>query len=190
MTQEANPPKLSITSIATRTACPVCVALKEFQNDLLKHFRPEQCRHFCNTHGWVVANSAPGEFAAETFLNAIARGDWKPARPDSDQCDLCRKMHDEKEARLDEISRQLCETKLRSWLHNFGVLCSRHGYEVMAKLPEDMQGNIQELIDRNREEIRVTLEAYRQKVHKGDHTGGGVLGRAAEFLVSQRGIES
>jgi len=32
MTQEANAPKLSITSIAARTACPVCVALKEFQS--------------------------------------------------------------------------------------------------------------------------------------------------------------
>jgi hypothetical protein len=29
-----------------------------------------------------------------------------------------------------------------------------------------------------------------QHAKTGDHTGGGVLGRAAEYLVAQRGIES
>jgi hypothetical protein len=34
------------------------------------------------------------------------------------------------------------------------------------------------------------LEGFLKGVEEGSHIGGGVLGRAAEFLVAQRGIES
>jgi hypothetical protein len=65
-----------------------------------------------------------------------------------------------------------------------------HGREVMAKLPEDSQRSILELMTRNSGEIVEVLGDFLQQVQKGSHAGGGVLGRAAEFLVPQRGIES
>jgi hypothetical protein len=37
-------------------------------------------------------------------------------------------------------------------------------------------------------ELQHDLENYAKHAQQGDHAGGGVLGRAAEFLVSQRGI--
>jgi hypothetical protein len=189
MKQQTQAPRLSITSIATRNSCPVCVALREFQNDLLKHIVPQECRRFCNTHGWVVANSAPAESVATIFLNAILNPEWRPAAPVAEQCDLCRRMQEEKELRLNEIAQQLREPKLRAWLHDYGILCSRHGREVMEKLPETMRHEVQELIARNGGEIVEVLEGFLRRVKEGSHTGGGVLGRAAEFLVAQRGIE-
>jgi hypothetical protein len=190
MKHEVHTTKLSITSIAARNACPVCVALREFQNELLKHLRPEECHRFCNTHGWVVANSAPAESAVTIFLNAVLSQTWRPASPVSDECDLCNRMQEEKERRLGEIVDQLQEPRLRSWLHDYGMLCSRHGRDVMAKLPEPLQKSVQELITSNRREIAETLEDFLQRVKQGSHVGGGVLGRAAEFLVAQRGIET
>jgi hypothetical protein len=190
MKREIHAPRLPITSIVARSSCPICTALREFQNDLLKHLTPDDCERFCNTHAWVVANSAPAESVATIFLRAIASSEWRPAAPVPDQCDLCMKMHEEKERRLNEIAEQLHDPKLRSWLHDYGVLCSRHGREVKAKLPEDLQGSIQELMKRNGGEIVEILGDFLQQVKKGSHAGGGVLGRAAEFLVAQRGIES
>lgn len=190
MTHQAHATKLSITSIATRNVCPVCAALREFQNEFLKHLQPSDCQRFCNTHGWVVANSGPAESVASIFLKAILDPAWRPASPVSEECDLCSRMQQEKERRLGEIAKQLQQPRLRSWLHDYGMLCSRHGREVMAKLPEPLQKSIQELIARNSGEIVEILQDFLQRVRQGSHEGGGVLGRAAEFLVAQRGIET
>lgn len=190
MKQEAHETKLSITSMATRNSCSVCLALREYQNNLLKRLKPEECRRFCNTHGWVVANSAPGASVAAIFLRAIVNPSWRAASPLSTECDLCKKMEEEKERRFQEIAEQLREPKLRSWMHDYGMLCSRHGPEVMTKVPEALQKTIQDLIDRNSGEIVEALEDYLQRIKHGVQGGGGILGRAAEFLVAQRGIET
>lgn len=190
MTQQGHATKLSITNIATRHVCPVCAALREFQNDLLKHLKPEECHRFCNTHGWLVANSAPAESAASIFLQAILDPGWRSASPTPGECDMCSRMHVEKETRLGEVVKQVQQPALRSWLHDHGMLCARHGREVMAKLPELLRSSIQELIARNTGETVEILDDFLRRVKQGSHTGGGVLGRAAEFLVAQRGIES
>ena len=39
-------------------------------------------------------------------------------------------------------------------------------------------------------ELEQELDEFLQQAKRGEHTGGGVLGRAAEYLVAQRGIES
>jgi len=190
MKQEADAAKASITSIATRNACPVCAALRDYQTGLLKQLKPGECQRFCNTHGWMLANSAPAETVVAIFLRAVADPSWRAASAASGECDVCKKIQCEKERRLLEIAEQLHEPRLRSWLHDYGMLCARHGREVMTKLPESMQESIEELIERNSGEIAEILEDYLQRVQQGSHVGGGVLGRAAEFLVGQRGIES
>lgn len=190
MKQETAAVRVPITTIVARSSCPICVALREFQTDLIMHLAPDDCQRFCNTHAWVVANAAPAETGATIFLKAITSTEWRPAVSVPDQCDICKKMHQEKELRLDEIAKQLRDPKLRSWLHNYGMFCSRHSGEVTAKLPEDLKKSIQELKTRNSGEIIEILGEFLQQVKKGSHAGGGILGRAAEFLVSQRGIES
>jgi len=60
----------------------------------------------------------------------------------------------------------------------------------MAKLPEELRRSIQELMARNSGEIAEMLADFLQQVKEGSHAGGGILGRAAELLVAQRGIEN
>ncbi|HTS57289.1 MAG TPA: hypothetical protein VMH03_07070 [Terriglobales bacterium] len=47
---------------------------------------------------------------------------------------------------------------------------------------------ISEIVERTRSELKQELGAFLEQAVRGDHAGGGVLGRAAEFLVSQRGL--
>ncbi len=190
MRQRETASRPPITSIATRTACAVCTALREFQNHLLKHLSPDECHRFCNIHGWMVANSTPADSATAIFLAAISNPHWEPAAPVAEQCDVCRKMCEEKERRLAEVAEQLRDLTVHSWFHDNAMLCSRHGHDVMAKLPEAARENVQELLDRNGSEIIGLLEDYLGRLRSGVHAGGGVLGRAAEFLIAQRGIEA
>jgi hypothetical protein len=44
------------------------------------------------------------------------------------------------------------------------------------------------MLQRTIAELNQELEAFLEHTKSGMHTGGGVLGRAAEFLVAQRGI--
>jgi hypothetical protein len=176
--------------MVTRTSRPLCAALREFQNNWAKHLRPRECRQFCNTHARVVANSAPAESAAMIFLRAITNHEWKPARPVPEQCDFCKRMNDEKELRLKEIAKDLHDQKPRQWLHDYGMVCSRHGREVVAKLPENLRDSMQELMARSSNEIAEMPRNFLQQVEKGHHSGGGILGRAAEWLVALRGMES
>jgi hypothetical protein len=190
MKQADNASKVPITNIATRTACALCAALKDFQNDLLKHLTPGECRRFCNGHGWMMANSTPAVSAAMIFLAAIVDPDWGPAFPVTQECDICRRMHDEKERRLTEIAEQFRNPKEHSWFQDNGMLCLPHGRELIAKVPEAFRENVQEFLARNGGEIVVLLEDYLERVKGGARAGGGVLGKAAEFLIAQRGIEA
>ncbi len=189
MRREENRSRLSMRSIATRTVCPLCAAWKEFQDALLEHPRPNDCRRFCNTHGWLVANSAPAEAAAAIFLSAITNPDWKLAAAGPEQCDFCRKPHEEAEVRLQEMVTNIRQGRLRSWLHDNGALCSGYGNDVISKLPEPPREGIQKGLARNGGEIAEILEDFLQRAQAGSHAGGGVFGRAAEFLAAQRGIE-
>jgi len=191
MRQSADAPKVPISSNAARTACVLCAALKDFQNDLLKHLSPNECQRFCNGHGWMVANSTPAVSAAVIFLGAIVNPDWEPASPVALECDLCRRMREEKERRLTEIANQFRSAAGRSRLHhNDAMLCLRHGRELVAAMPERFRESAQELLARSGREVVALLENYLENAKNGVHAGGGVLGKAAEFLIAQRGIEA
>jgi hypothetical protein len=190
MKQTDHASKFPITSIATRTSCALCAALKDFQNDLLKHLTPGECQRFCNGYGWMVANSTPAVSAAVIFLGVIAKPDCGPASPVPEECDICRRMRDEKERRLTEIANEFRRANGHSWLHDNGMLCLRHGRELIASMPETPRESAQELLARNGSEIVAPLEDYLERIKRGVHAGGGVLGRAAEFLIAQRGIEA
>jgi hypothetical protein len=57
-------------------------------------------------------------------------------------------------------------------------------------LPKELQTSIQQLMAKNSVEMAEMLADFLQQVKEGSHTGGGILGRAAELLVAQRGIEN
>jgi hypothetical protein len=99
-------------------------------------------------------------------------------------------MEIEKQIRLTEIIEEFDESKLREWLGEHGMLCFRHGRELIQKLPEPLDKAVEENMSQKAGELEQQLRVFLQQAKKGEHAGGGILGRAAEYLVAQRGVES
>jgi hypothetical protein len=182
--------KLPVGKTFAMGGCPICTALKEFQSYFSKHLRAYECARFCNLHAWVVANSSPAESVATMFLGSMRNTGWRPSSPNPSDCDFCKRMEIEKQIRLTEIVEEFDESKLREWLGEHGMLCFRHGRELIQKLPEPLHKAVEEDMSQKAGELERQLREFLQQVKRGDHAGGGVLGRAAEYLVAQRGIES
>jgi hypothetical protein len=47
MKRETHAARLPITTIVARRSCAICIALREFQNDLVKHLSSDDCK--CST---------------------------------------------------------------------------------------------------------------------------------------------
>jgi hypothetical protein len=182
--------RLPISNIVAKGSCPICAALKEFQNYFAKNLRATECVHFCSLHAWVIANSAPAESVATMFLESMRNPLWTPSMPIPSDCDFCKRMEIEKQTRMMEIIEELDRPALRDWFYEHGMLCFRHGHELIQKIPESMRQTVEEAISRRARELEQELQEFLQHAKTGDHSGGGVLGRAAEYLVAQRGIES
>jgi hypothetical protein len=182
--------RLPIARIVAKGSCVICAALREFYTNLLKNLQPNESAHLCNVHAWAVARSAPAESAAAIFLEAVLNPEWKPSAANPEECDLCSHMQTEKEARLREIARELERPRLREWLEVQGTLCRRHGRELIKQLPDTVKKTVWEIMARNVAELEGELRDFLGQVKNGSHTGGGILGRAAEYLVAQRGIET
>jgi hypothetical protein len=182
--------KLPVNKTLAMGGCPICTALKEFQSYFSKHLRAYECARFCNLHAWVVANSSPAESVATMFLESMRNPRWRPSSPTPSDCDFCKRMEIEKQIRLTEIIEELDEPRLGEWLLEHGMLCLRHGRELIEKLPEPLHKAVRENMSHKAGELEQQLREFLQQAKKGDHAGGGVLGRAAEYLVAQRGIES
>jgi hypothetical protein len=182
--------KFAADSILARWACPICSELKEFQIYLSKNLRAYECSSFCNLHAWIIANSSPAESAATLFLASVRNPDWRPSLPNPSECTFCKRMQIEKETRLREISEELDQPQFQEWLRQHGMLCLGHSRELAQKLPASLQQDIQETMSQKVKELERELYEFLQQAKRGDHRGGGILGRAAEYLVGQRGIES
>lgn len=179
-----------ISNIIAKGTCPICAALKEFQNYFAKNLRASECGRFCNLHAWVIANSAPAESVATMFLESMRNPLWTPSMPSPSDCDFCKRMESEKQTRMTEIIEEMERPGMREWLHEHGMLCCRHGRELIQKMPESLRKTVDETMSRKARELEQELQEFLQHAKTGNHTGGGVLGRAAEYLVAQRGIES
>jgi hypothetical protein len=60
--------------------------------------------------------------------------------------------------------------------------------ELKKQVPSSLRKALDEMSSRGAAELELELRQFLQQARQGDHSGGGVLGRAAEFLVGQRGI--
>jgi len=104
-------------------------------------------------------------------------------------CIACEKIHEEEAARLREITKELEQGSLTgTWLKQHARFCRRHLEALKSRVPAPLQAVVEEWRTRNIQELEMELQEFVQQSRHGDHAGGGVLGRAAEFLVAQRGI--
>jgi hypothetical protein len=188
MNAETASERLPIVRLAVKGGCPVCAAVKHFQDSLSGHLRAEGGTQLCNFHAWLLAKSAPAEVAASLFLDALRAGESDKSTAPPSSCIACNKVHEEESTRLKEVARELERPAMAEWLEQHATFCLRHIHELKNRAPASSQKRIEKLRIKNKLEIEAELKGFLEHARKGDHTGGGVLGRAAEFLVAQRGI--
>ena len=193
MKAEAIATGVGINQALTKGACPVCGSLKDFQWTLTETTHPQADLRLCNFHGWALARSrgklsrsTPGESVTNVFLGMLK----KPlmGKVGSDECSLCRRVLEEEISRLRELAHKLQEAMFAQWMKTQGTLCIDHAEKVKEFVPIRLRTLVDEIVERNRTELEQELEAFREQLRHGVHEGGGLLGRAAEFLVGQRGL--
>jgi hypothetical protein len=181
--------RLPISSLAVKGSCPVCCAVKHFHESLPGLLRTEAQPQLCNFHAWLLAKSAQAEVAASLFLNVLRTKERIAIPASPSHCTGCAKIHGEEVERLKEITRELEQSSLTGmWLKEHGRFCVRHMLELKKQVPATLRKALDEMSKRGAAELELELREFLQQARQGDHSGGGVLGRAAEFLVGQRGI--
>jgi len=193
MTTEATSVGAGINHALVKGTCPVCGILKDFQWTLVETTHPRPDLRLCNFHGWAMARSrgklsrsTPGETVTNVFLEMLK----KPltGKVSSDECSLCHRVLEEEVTRLRELAQKLQATMFAQWMKTQGTLCLDHAEKVKEFVPLRLRMLVDEIVERNRLELEQQLEAFREQLRHGIHEGGGLLGRAAEFLVGQRGL--
>ncbi|HUJ82759.1 MAG TPA: hypothetical protein VLW83_12815 [Candidatus Acidoferrales bacterium] len=180
--------RLPIARIAVKGSCPVCAAVKHFQESLLVNLHPDKGARLCNFHAWSLAKSAPAEIAASVFLTALRSKDWSSRSPSPSACVACKKVREEEVTRIKEVSEEFKESTFGGWLREHARFCVRHLNAMKQLVAGASQKAIEESAINTASELQKELEEFLQQARRGNHAGGGVLGRAAEFLVAQRGI--
>jgi hypothetical protein len=183
----------SVSQALTKGACPICGILKDFQWTLVETARPLAGLRLCNFHGWALARSrgklsraTPGESVTVVFLEML-KGPLT-GKVTGEECFLCHRVVEEEVARLRELAQKFQSVMFAQWMKTQGSLCLEHTRKVKEFVPLRLRTLVDEIVERNRAELEQELEAFREQLKHGIHEGGGLLGRAAEFLVGQRGL--
>lgn len=166
-----------------KSGCPICARLKKCQRDLLAGDALANARGICNFHAWALAKSAPAVSAANVFLSAL-----RQAVPGERPCPFCTHLSEMESRSIEALKQLLTQPKNREWMNRYGRLCLVHGVEIEKLVGDQEKQAIREIVQRIREELDRELDAMLRNSSAPDSTGGGVLGRAAEFLASQRGL--
>ena len=83
----------------------------------------------------------------------------------------------------------LTRTDVSQWLRSSAVLCIPHGEKLRRQVPPVLAVRVDAIIENYRRQLAQDLQHLRDEPEP-ERAGWGALGRAAEFLVSQRGLHS
>jgi hypothetical protein len=172
-----------ISQTLAKGACPICAYLKNDQAALLRgELPPEQVTGLCNFHAWALAAAVDRENVVLIFLNALRR------QSPPDHCSVCQHLVQREVIHIGELIEQMSGGLVLDWMRRQGTFCRLHAEHVRELAPLKFHPVIDEIMDRSRQTLQTELEDLLRHTESGKGTGGGALGRAAEFLVSQRGI--
>lgn len=178
--------EINVGQAFVRGACPICGVLKEFQSTLAEKIHVRDDLRLCNFHTWLLARAAPAKGAAAVYLKLL---EGSPAvKVGVLDCDFCQRVLEQEKLQLRELVKRMRRTMFVQWMKSQGSLCLSHSRKLRDYAPLKMRRLIDEIIERTRAELKQELEDFLEHTKQGDHTGGGILGHAAEFLVSQRGL--
>lgn len=177
----------SILEVLQEPGCPFCRFLKEFQAARLQNHPKEEIHRLCNFHAWGLAAVQDALAAAEVFIKLV--DDAARYFAIASECDICREILAEEDLRLRELVSCLSRTEVSHWLRESAALCIPHGLKLRRQVPPVLAARIDSIIENYRQQLAEDLK-HLSAEPETDRAGWGALGRAAEFLVSQRGLHS
>jgi len=180
--------KYTVVEAVAHGTCPICTMLRHRQTQLVEETGIPSAKHLCNQHAWALARAGPGLVAADLLLQSLRTRRTEGTKAARMPCDLCERLMREESDKLKELARKMETTAFLEWMRLHGTLCLHHATRIAGELSPEGRKMIAELLSRTWEGLERDLADYAQHAGRGEHAGGGVLGRAAEFLVCQRGI--
>ena len=176
----------SILQVLGETGCPFCRFMKNFQAALLQDPTQKEIHHLCNFHTWGIAATQRAPFAAGLFVNLLAKqSDAPPASP----CDICILLQIEEDRRIREFLGCAQHKLVVQWLRSRAALCMIHGTKLKQGASPVIASTIGAVMERYRNRLAEDLSRLRDE-YQPDSAEWGLLGHAAEFLVSQRGLHT
>jgi hypothetical protein len=177
----------SILEVLQEQGCPFCRFLKEYQAARLQHHSEQDIHHLCNFHTWGLAAVQNALTAAQVFINLV--DEPAPISNEDAACDICREVSAEEDRRIREFVACIHRTDVSDWMRTSAVFCIPHGTKLRRQVQPVVAARIDTIIENCRRQLTEELQSLRDKP-EADRPGWGSLGRAAEFLVSQRGLHS
>ena len=174
-----------ISQVLSRAGCPICTFLRNEQAALLRGgIKAREVTGLCNFHSWALAAAISSKSAAEIFLNVLRQLD--PAHPGP--CSFCARIAKYEAELLKEMAVNLESGLVSNWMSHQGIFCGPHALQLKQFAPAGLHERIDGIQQRTQNEVREGLEQLLQRFETDKHSGSGILGRAAEFVSSQRGI--
>ncbi|MFZ0745635.1 MAG: hypothetical protein WAM85_14585 [Terracidiphilus sp.] len=177
----------SILQALHEPGCPFCGFLKEFQAGRLQNRLDVETRRLCNFHAWGLAAVQDAPPAAQAFIRIL--NEPEASANGTQVCDVCYEVGAEEELRLREFVSCIHRTDVAHWLRMDAVLCVPHGTKLRRQVSPVLAPRIDAIMQNCRQRLREELDQLRKEPGL-DRSGWGALGRAAEFLVSQRGLRA
>lgn len=109
--------------------------------------------------------------------------------PNARHCDLCARIAREEEKRVEDFVEKLQHCTLQQCLQDSGRLCIPHGRKILDHIPKELKGTVDLAIKAHANRLREKLTALSRRSELGTPIHAGILGRVAEYLVAQRGLE-
>jgi hypothetical protein len=179
-----------ISQVLAKGSCPICAFVKNDQAALLRgELQPDRVTDLCNFHAWALAAAVDRDKVARIFLQVLTRQMSRPPVSSVGQCSVCSQLVQQEVIHIQELIAQLEAGGLvLDWIKRQGTFCLSHANHLRELAPSRLHPVIDEIMDRSAKALATNLENLLLRTEAGKGTGGGALGRAAEFLASQRGI--
>jgi hypothetical protein len=181
----------SISQVLAKGACPICAYLRNDQAALLRgDMKPDEVSDLCNFHAWALAAAVDKDYVARIFLNVLARRTvMRQTKPDAARCcSFCSLLVQREVVHIRELMEQMSGGLVLDWVRRQGTFCSAHAAHLRQLAPLKFHSVIDEVMERSAANLASDLQDLLHRTAEGRGTGGGVLGRVAEFLVAQRGL--
>jgi hypothetical protein len=176
----------SILQVLDEGGCPFCRFMKNFQAALLQDQAVQDIHHLCNFHTWGLAASLQAASAANLFLHLL---DGQSDSPPSSSCDICVLLQLEEDRRIREFIGCVHHKLVEQWMRSRAVFCIIHGTKLKNNASPVFASTISTIIEKYRDHLIEELTCLRDE-YQPDTARWGVLGHAAEFMVSQRGLHT